>query len=130
MDQDSAPIRVFLCDDVREFRILLRYGLEEDPGIEIVGEAGDGQAGVDGVAETRPDVVLLDLSMPVLDGLEAIPLIRDRSPQTCIVVLSGFAELRMKRAVLEAGAHDYIEKGVPLEDIAAAVRGCAAKASA
>src|SRR4051794_40855241 len=129
MDVSAVPIRVFLCDDVREFRVLLRYGLEEDPEIEIVGEAGDGRAGVDGVAETRPDVVLLDLSMPVIDGLEAIPLIRERSPKTCIVVLSGFSEDRMKRAVLDAGASAYVEKGVPLEDIAAAVHDCGEKAA-
>jgi DNA-binding NarL/FixJ family response regulator len=128
MDQDSVPIRVFLCDDVREFRVLLRYGLQEDPEIEIVGEAGDGRAGVDAVAELRPDVVLLDLSMPVLDGLEAIPLIRERSPGTCIVVLSGFARDRMRDAVMEAGAHDYVEKGVPLRAIAEAIRACRARA--
>lgn len=74
------PIRVFLCDDGKALRSLMRFVLEEESDIEVVGEAADGRAGVDGVAREKPDVVLLDLSMPILDGLEAIPLMLDVSP--------------------------------------------------
>ncbi len=122
------PIRVFLCDDVEAFRALMRYVLEEDPDIMVVGEAADGQAGVDGVAREKPDVVLLDLSMPVLDGLEAIPLMLDVSPGTKIIGLSGFTADRMAETMIAEGAVAYLEKGADLEDIAQTVRDLGAPA--
>ncbi len=122
------PIRVFLCDDVEAFRALMRYVLEEDPDITVVGEAADGQAGVDGVAREKPDVVLLDLSMPVLDGLEAIPRMLDVSPGTKIIGLSGFTADRMAETMIAEGAVAYLEKGADLEDIAQTVRDLGATA--
>src|SRR3954453_7374902 len=89
------PIRVLLCDDVGAFRALMRFTLAEDPRIRIVGEAADGCEGIEGVGELRPDVVLLDLAMPVCDGFEAIPRMRECSPETTIVALSGFTAERM-----------------------------------
>jgi DNA-binding NarL/FixJ family response regulator len=124
----SAAIRIYLCDDVPELRALLRYGLEEDPDLQVVGEAGNAQAGIDGVAETKPDVVLLDLSMPGMDGLEAIPRIREVSPDTAIVVFSGFAAERMREPALKLGAARYVEKGEPLESVRATIREVAATA--
>ncbi|HEX2017166.1 MAG TPA: response regulator transcription factor [Solirubrobacteraceae bacterium] len=115
-------IRVFLCDDVPEFRALMRFALEDDEQLQVVGEAGDGQAAVEGVASTRPDVVLLDLSMPTCDGLEAIPRIRHVAPETAVIVLSGFGAGRMAPQVLAAGAHGYIEKGESFAGIRRAVR--------
>ena len=79
---DQRKIRVFLVDDVPELRLLVRLTLEEDPAIEVVGEASNGREGVEGVGATRPDVVLLDLSMPDMDGLEAIPLMRESAPDS------------------------------------------------
>jgi DNA-binding NarL/FixJ family response regulator len=122
------PIRVFLCDDVEAFRALMRYVLEEDPDITVVGEAADGQAGVDGVAREKPDVVLLDLSMPVLDGLEAIPRMLDVSPGTKIIGLSGFTADRMAETMIAEGAVAYLEKGADLDDIAQTVRDLGATA--
>ena len=116
------PIRVFLCDDVQAFRALMRFVLEENPDITVVGEAADGRAGVDGVAREKPDVVLLDLSMPVLDGLEAIPLMLDVSPGTQIIGLSGFTADRMAETMIAQGAVAYFEKGADLEDIAQTIR--------
>jgi DNA-binding NarL/FixJ family response regulator len=112
-DEGAAerPIRVFLVDDVSAFRALMRFTLEEDPRIRVVGEAGDGCAGVDGVEELKPDVVLLDLAMPVLDGFEAMALILERCPGTTIVALSGFTAERMASLCLASGAHAYLEKG-------------------
>ena len=69
-----APIRVLVCDDVEAFRALMRYTLQEDPGIEVVGEAADGMAAIDAAERLQPDVVLLDLTMPILDGIDAIPV--------------------------------------------------------
>ena len=89
----------------------MRLTLEEDPRIEVVGEACDGQEGVTGVEQLQPDVVLLDLAMPVLDGFEAMPLILERSPGTTIVALSGFTAERMAQLCIASGAHAYLEKG-------------------
>ena len=115
-------VDVYLCDDVPELRQLLRIILEEDPGLRVVGESGDAQVGIEEIAELQPNVVLLDLSMPGMDGLEALPLIRRAAPGTSVIVFSGFTEARMASLVLERGADRYIEKGEPLESVREAVR--------
>lgn len=115
-------VNVYLCDDVPELRQLLRIILEEDPGLRVVGESGDAQVGIEEIAELQPNVVLLDLSMPGMDGLEALPLIRRAAPGTSVIVFSGFTEARMASLVLERGADRYIEKGEPLESVREAVR--------
>ena len=119
-------VRVCLCDDVREFRELMRFGLEDDPEIDVICEAADGAQCIDMVRESTPDVLLLDLSMPDRDGLEVIEAVKQRSAATKIVVLSGFAASRMEETVLRRGAHRYIEKGTPLAEIRAAIREVAA----
>jgi len=124
-DASPSVIRVALCDDVREFRELMRLGLSDDPGIAVVGEAADGIEAVELVADLNPDVVLLDLSMPRLDGLEVIDMLRERAPDSRIVVLSGFAAARMEPLVLERGASSYLEKGSSLKEIRAAIRRAA-----
>lgn len=120
-------IRVYLCDDVPEFRALMRFALEDDQELEVVGEAGDGHAAVAGVQESSPDVILLDLSMPDCDGLEAIPRLRQVAPDTCIIVLSGFGAARMAPQVMAAGAHGYIEKGESFAGIRRAVHEAVAR---
>jgi DNA-binding NarL/FixJ family response regulator len=122
-------IRVVLCDDVQELRRILREVLEEDPAIEVVDEVGTGRECVRVIAERRPDVLVLDLSMPDMDGLEALPLVAESSPGTRIVVFSGFAADRMRAPSLERGADLYIEKGAPLDSIADAVRDVMAAAT-
>jgi CheY-like chemotaxis protein len=117
----DPPIRVVLCDDVAELRRLMRSVLEEDAGVEVVDEAGTGRECVRIAAERKPDVVVLDLSMPDMDGLEALPLIAKSSPASRIIVFSGFAAERMSGPALELGADLYIEKGTPLEELTAAV---------
>jgi CheY-like chemotaxis protein len=108
-------VRVFLCDDVPDIRMLMRFALEEDPALDVVGEADDGLAAVEGIASMQPDIVLLDLSMPGLDGLEVIGRLREVSPRTGIIIFSGFAADRMSTVALEQGADRYLEKGEPLE---------------
>ena len=116
------PIRVFLCDDVPAMRIVLRVVLEADDDITVVGEAGDGVEAVAEIERTQPDVIVLDLSMPRLDGLEAIPLIRAAAPTAAIVVFSGYAAERIGAIALNGGATRYVEKGRALEDVRDAVR--------
>jgi DNA-binding NarL/FixJ family response regulator len=114
---NGVAISIFLVDDVPELRELIRYGMEEDPSFEVVGEAGDGRTAIEGISKTAPAAVLLDLSMPDMDGLEAIPHIRSAQPQIAIIVLSGFSADRMGKTARERGADGYVEKGTPIEDL-------------
>jgi DNA-binding NarL/FixJ family response regulator len=100
----------------------MRMVLEEDPDLLVVGEAGDAQTGIDEIAELKPHVVVLDLSMPGMDGLEALPLIRKASPDTRVVVFSGFTRERMAALALDRGADRYVEKGEALEEVRRAVQ--------
>jgi DNA-binding NarL/FixJ family response regulator len=118
----QGPISVYLVDDVPELRELVKWGLEDDPGFEVVGEAGDGRSAIEGVAATRPAAVLLDLSMPDMNGLEAILEIRKSDPDIAIIVLSGFSADRMGPPTLERGADRYVEKGTPMEELRDATR--------
>jgi DNA-binding NarL/FixJ family response regulator len=120
-----APIRVLVCDDVEAFRALMRYTLQEDPGIEVVGEAADGIAAIDAAERLQPDVVLLDLTMPVLDGIDAIPAVLRSAPGARVVALSGWGAERMAEAALERGAFAYLEKTDDVQAIRAAVRAAA-----
>jgi DNA-binding NarL/FixJ family response regulator len=128
--QDVAaadPIRVLLCDDAEGFRALMRVSLADDPAIEIVGEAADGEAGVEATAELQPDVVLLDMSMPRMGGLQAIPKMRRSAPGTSIIGLSSLSAARMAAPSIEIGAHSYLEKGSELAEIRAAIHDAVAR---
>jgi len=105
-------IRVVIVDDAQPLRALLRSTLDRDGRFDVVGEADNGRDGVEVVLSRTPDVVLLDLAMPVMDGLEAIPRIVAGSPATQIVVLSGFEARQVEEEVIELGAAAYLPKGV------------------
>jgi DNA-binding NarL/FixJ family response regulator len=124
---ESAPISVYLVDDVPELRELIRFGIEQDPEFQVVGEAGDGRTALEGIAETQPAAVLLDLSMPDMNGLEAIFEIRKGDPDVAIIVLSGFSADRMGGPALERGADGYVEKGTPIQDLRDATRTAVAR---
>jgi DNA-binding NarL/FixJ family response regulator len=119
-------IRVLVCDDVAAYRALMRYVLTEDPGIEVVGEAADGVAAVERAGELQPDVVLLDVSMPLLDGIDAIPAVLERAPAARVVALSGFGADRMAEAALAEGAVAYLEKGQDVQALRDAIHAAAA----
>jgi DNA-binding NarL/FixJ family response regulator len=107
-----------LADDTKEYRDLLRIILEQDGRFEVVGEAENGQEAVDVTTALRPDAIVLDLAMPVMDGLQAIPRLLGCSPETAIVVLSGFARGQLDGEALARGAAAYVEKGEAFSKIA------------
>ena len=111
-----------LADDVAEFRRLVRLSLERDPRFEVVGEAVDGKEALALVARFRPEVVLLDLAMPVMDGLQALPELRTHLPNARIVIFSGFEHEALAEEALLAGADAYIEKGTSVTQLVTQLR--------
>lgn len=114
--------RVVLCDDARDFVKLLKVLIDMEPEMEVVGEAHDGEQAISVCTELQPDLLVLDVSMPVMDGLTALPRIREVSPATNVVMLSGFSSEEMKRQALDLGACRFIEKGVSPVDLPGQLR--------
>lgn len=112
--QAADVVRVLVVDDTPTLRMLTRLTLE-GTGFEVVGEAGDGQVGLQLVVSLRPDLVLLDLAMPVMDGLEALPLMKAAAPEARVVIVSGFDRRAMEEQVVAAGADAYLQKGATPE---------------
>ncbi len=115
-------VRVLIVDDVPSLRDLLRTVLEIEDDFVVVGEAGDGAEALRSAATVRPDLVLLDLAMPVMDGLEALPRLRALLPSAKIVVFSGFESDTATDQVIGGGADAYVEKGMPVPDLVAQIR--------
>ena len=121
----SAPLRVLVADDHPVVREGLRLILESESGFEVAGEAGDGAEAVRLAEQLAPDVVLMDLRMPVMDGLEAMTRIRANRPDAAIVVLTTFNEDDLMTRALEAGARGYLLKDVTRAALLDAVRAAA-----
>jgi DNA-binding NarL/FixJ family response regulator len=121
-DSSSPPIRVLLVDDHGMVRRGLRGYLELLPDIEIVGEAENGRLAIEAARALRPDVILMDLLMPELDGIAATAAIRAELPEVEVVALTSFVEEARVTAALEAGAAGFILKDADADDVAAAIR--------
>jgi two-component system, NarL family, response regulator LiaR len=119
---DPTPIRVLIVDDHAVVRTGLRVFLDLQPDIEVVGEASDGSEGVAVARRLEPDVVLMDLLMPNMDGITAIGRIKAERPDTEIVTMTSFIEEEKVTAALEAGASGYVLKDAEAEEVAAAIR--------
>ena len=115
--QRHGTASVVIVDDTDDIRLLVRLSLEAGGVFQVVGEADNGLAGIDVVRRTQPDLVLLDLRMPVMNGLDALPRIRRACPRARIVVLSGFEADAMAEKALEAGADGYAQKGATVSDL-------------
>lgn len=113
-----APIRTAVVDDADEMRALVAMSLTLSGDFVVVGEAANGRDAVAVAREHQPELMLLDLSMPEMDGLEALPLVLEASPGTCVVVFSGFEDARIGKEARARGASGYVEKGTPLDDLA------------
>jgi DNA-binding NarL/FixJ family response regulator len=119
---DPGRIRILVVDDHPVVRQGLRAFLDTREGMEVVGEAGDGEAGVAEVARLRPDVILMDLLMPGMDGLTAIGRIRATDPAARILVLTSFSSADQVVPAVRAGAAGYLLKDAAPEEVEAAVR--------
>jgi DNA-binding NarL/FixJ family response regulator len=118
----GEPIRVVISDDHELFRRGLRMVLEAEDDIEVVAEAADGQEAVTRVEEQAPDVVLMDVRMPRMGGIEATRLIRQLFPTTRIIVLTVSDEQDDLYGAVKAGANGYLLKEVSIEEVADSVR--------
>ena len=116
--------RVLLADDHTMLRQSLRRALTEN-GLDVVGEAGDGEEAARLAIELQPDVVLMDVSMPVLDGVEATRIIRDRAPAVQVVILTMHADKGVLDRALRAGAVGYLVKDCTMEEVVRTVQQAA-----
>lgn len=119
-------IRVLLVDDQKLMREGLRVLLELEPDLEVAGEAADGQAALEAYAELQPDVVLMDVRMPGMDGVEATWRLRERWPEAHVIILTTFDDDEYIFEGLRAGALGYLLKDVSGEKLAEAIRTVAA----
>ena len=119
-------VRVLLADDHRVVREGVRDRLASEPGIEVVGEAADGAEALRLAEALGPDVLVLDVEMPELSGVEVARAVRERGLGVRILVLSGYDDAEYVGALLDAGAAGYLTKDESLKSIAEAVRGVAA----
>ena len=122
--EGDYPTRVVLADDHAAFRKGLKEMLLTDEGIEVVGEAGDGAQAIEVAGRVRPDVVILDLAMPIMDGREALgPILRDVRPPPRVVILTMHDGAGQRRELLRMGASSFLAKSASLAEILAAVKG-------
>jgi NarL family two-component system response regulator LiaR len=119
---DPARIRVLIVDDHQVVRTGLKTFFDLLPDIEVVGEAADGSEGVAMARRLEPDVVLMDLLMPNMDGITAIGRIKAERPETEIVTMTSFIEEEKVTSALEAGASGYVLKDAEADEVATAVR--------
>ncbi len=115
-------VRVLLADDNAQFRGVLRRLLERDPEIDVVAEASNGAEAITLVEEHMPDVVLMDVSMPNLDGIEATYVLKERFPDLTVLMLSIGDKQQEIEAGLAGGAAEYLVKGAPAAEIADAIK--------
>ena len=125
MRETDGPIRLLLVDDHGVVRAGLRMYLHGQPDLEVVGEAGDGAAAIARVQELAPDVVLMDLQMPGMDGVDATRQIRATHPEVEVVVLTTFLDGARISTAIQAGAIGYVLKDVPPGELADAIRAAA-----
>jgi DNA-binding NarL/FixJ family response regulator len=122
----GEAIRVLIVDDHAVVREGLRTFLELQDGIEVAGEAADGNEALELAAKLQPDVILMDLVMPRLDGVSAMRAVRERSPRSRVIVLTSFLDDERLLPAVEAGADGYLLKDVEPAELARAIRSAQA----
>jgi two-component system, NarL family, response regulator LiaR len=122
-DGKSKPIKVMVVDDHAIVRQGLRYYLSMQMDMEVVGESSDGQEAVDQAARLKPDVVLMDMIMPVMNGIEATERLKRSLPSAKVIMLTTFSDQEQVVSAIRAGAQGYLLKDTDPVDIAEAIRG-------
>lgn len=107
-------LQIAIVDDSEDIRALFRAQLVGDAELQVCAEGADGQSAIDIARRLQPDVMLLDLSMPGMSGLDALPLILAASPDTAVIVLSGFGRRGFADAAYALGARGFLEKNLPV----------------
>ena len=123
----AAPIDVLIVDDVEDIRQLMRLVLGADPRFRVVGEARDGIEGIEQAGALHPDLIVLDLAMPRLDGLSALPRLHEVAPHARVVILSAFGDADLEGRARSLGAIGYLDKRLRPAEL---VEGLAAVAGA
>jgi len=116
--------RLLVVDDEPSFRLLAKLILEDRPDYQVVGEAADGEQAIEQARRLQPDAVLLDLNMPVMGGLKALPRLRAASPQSLVVVVSVARDQQELHQAKMAGAHGFIDKALSNEEFVRALDAC------
>jgi len=107
----TGTLHVLVVDDSDDLRELIGIVIQRGPGgWKVVATAADGRQGIEAARTTQPDLVLLDIAMPIMDGMQALPLIREAAPNAVVVMLSGYPFASAGPGALAAGAHGYLEK--------------------
>lgn len=119
---ETPPIRVMIVDDHPVVRMGIRFALRAFSDIEVVGEAGSGLEAIDVGVQIQPDVVLMDLVMPGMNGVETTNTLREVCPKTHVLALTSFQEGQLVQEALHAGAIGYLLKDVSVDELARAVR--------
>lgn len=121
-----SPIRALMIDDHRMFADLVTLLLEGEPEVELIGTAATGEEGIDVAARSCPDVVVLDIDLPGMDGIETARRIRERCPDVAVVVVTGYQEEQVMARAIEAGARAYVPKTRAAEELVHVIRRAAA----
>jgi two-component system, NarL family, nitrate/nitrite response regulator NarL len=117
----STPLKLLIVDDNDLFVSALEGFLETEASLEVIGRAANGAVAVELAADLQPDVVLMDLSMPSVDGFEATAMVREQAPESAIVVLTGSDDPADQQRALAAGAAGYVTKDRILGDLVATI---------
>jgi two-component system, NarL family, response regulator len=125
----STPIKILLVEDDELFRLGLQVRLQQETGLEIIAEAEDGETAIELINQKSFDVVLLDVGLPGIGGIEACRQIKQQNPQLPVLVLTSHSQKSLIARLIEAGAQGYCLKGVAAEKLVLALRSVAAGAS-
>jgi DNA-binding NarL/FixJ family response regulator len=120
----AAPIRIVVVDDSPLYRRTICSILEKQPNLRVIAEAGDGAYAIQAAATHRPDVVLMDITMPVLNGLEATRIIKSQLPGTRVIVLTMHADEDFSDRAYQAGASGFLSKTCGKKELLGAITGC------
>ena len=121
MITQTHPLRILLADDSPAVRQALRWLLDDTPGFTVVGEAADGETAVQLSQDLCPDLIILDIDLPHKNGLRVANLLKELTPTTRIVILSGYGDATTRRLASEVGADAYVEKSEGWEALLAQI---------